>query len=126
MFTGLIETIGAVRVLEQRGEGARLQLGTSLATELSLGESLAVNGCCLTVTDLKEQWVSFDLLGETLVRTNLGALNEGSRVNLERALRADGRFGGHFVPGDKERICNYASIFRKRGPATLSKRDPSR
>ena len=113
MFTGLIETIGAVRVLEQRGEGARLQLGTSLATELSLGESLAVNGCCLTVTDLKEQWVSFDLLGETLVRTNLGALNEGSRVNLERALRADGRFGGHFVQGHMDTTAEVISAGRK-------------
>ena len=113
MFTGLIETIGAVRVLEQRGEGARLQLGTSLATELSLGESLAVNGCCLTVTDLKEQWVSFDLLGETLVRTNLGALNEGSRVNLERALRADGRFGGHFVQGHMDTTAEVISAEKK-------------
>ena len=113
MFTGLIETIGAVRVLEQRGEGARLQLGTSLATELSLGESLAVNGCCLTVTVLKEQWVSFDLLGETLVRTNLGALNEGSRVNLERALRADGRFGGHFVQGHMDTTAEVISAGRK-------------
>jgi riboflavin synthase len=100
MFTGLIEALGTVRALEQRGEGAaRLMLETSLASELLLGESLAVNGCCLTVTSTENGVVSFDLLGETLARTNLGVLRPGSRVNLERALRADGRFGGHFVQG---------------------------
>jgi len=99
MFTGLIEAIGRVRALEGRGDASRLILETPLARELSLGESLAVNGCCLTVTSKEEGVVSFDLLGETLARTNLGALTPGSRVNLERALRADGRFGGHFVQG---------------------------
>lgn len=98
MFTGLVESLGTVRSLKRRGDAARLTLETSLAGELSLGESLAVNGCCLTVTD-KEDGASFDLLLETLNRTNLGTLQPGSRVNLERALRADGRFGGHFVQG---------------------------
>lgn len=99
MFTGLVEAIGSVRALEGRGDASRLILETLLAPELSLGESLAVNGCCLTVTSKEEGVVSFDLLGETLARTNLGALAAGSRGNLERALRADGRFGGHFVQG---------------------------
>ena len=99
MFTGLIEAVGTVCSLEERGDAARLILETPLARELSLGESLAVNGCCLTVTSKGEESVSFDLLGETLSRTNLGMLKPGSRVNLERALRADGRFGGHFVQG---------------------------
>jgi riboflavin synthase len=99
MFTGLVEALGRARVLEARGQGARLILETPLAAELSLGESLAVNGCCLTVTLREEGVVSFDLLSETLACTNLGALVPGSRVNLERALRADGRFGGHIVQG---------------------------
>ena len=100
MFTGLIEALGTVRALEQRGEGAaRLMLETQLASELLLGESLAVNGCCLTVTSAENGVIAFDLLGETLARTNLSTLRSGSRVNLERALRADGRFGGHFVQG---------------------------
>lgn len=99
MFTGLIESVGSVRALERRGEGARLILETSLASELALGESIAVNGCCLTTTTSTSETVSFDLLGETLACTNLGTLKTGSRVNLERALRADGRFGGHFVQG---------------------------
>jgi riboflavin synthase len=99
MFTGLVESIGSVRSLERRGDAARLTLETPLAPELSLGESLAVNGCCLTVTATDGGSASFDLLGETLARTNLGGLAPGVRVNLERALRADGRFGGHFVQG---------------------------
>ena len=98
MFTGLVEAVGTMRSLEHRGDAAWLTLETPLASELHLGESLAVNGCCLTVTG-KEDGVAFDLLAETLNRTNLGALQPGSRVNLERALRADGRFGGHFVQG---------------------------
>jgi len=99
MFTGLIEAVGTVSVLEARGnDAARLVLDLPYAGELSLGESVAVNGCCLTVTG-KEGVISFDLLMETLNRTSLGDLKAGSRVNLERALRADGRFGGHFVQG---------------------------
>jgi len=99
MFTGLIESLGTVTTLERRGDdAARLVLGATFAGELALGESVAVNGCCLTVTG-KEGGISFDLLVETLNRTNLGYLKPGARVNLERALRADGRFGGHFVQG---------------------------
>lgn len=99
MFTGLVESIGRVRSLDRRGDAARLTLETPLAAGLSLGESLAVNGCCLTVTSTEGDSACFDLLGETLARTNLGRLVPGTRVNLERALRADGRFGGHFVQG---------------------------
>jgi riboflavin synthase len=99
MFTGLVESIGRVRSLDRRGDAARLTLETPLAAGLSLGESLAVNGCCLTVTSTDGDSACFDLLGETLARTNLGGLAPGDRVNLERALRADGRFGGHFVQG---------------------------
>jgi riboflavin synthase len=99
MFTGLVESIGRVRSLDRRGDAARLTLETPLAAALSIGESLAVNGCCLTVTSTDGDSACFDLLGETLARTNLGGLAPGARVNLERALRADGRFGGHFVQG---------------------------
>jgi len=105
MFTGLVEAVGTMRSLEHRGDAARLTVETRLASELHLGESLAVNGCCLTVTG-KEDYVAFDLLAETLNRTNLGALQPGSRVNLERALRADGRFGGHFVQGHIDTTAN--------------------
>ena len=115
MFTGLVEAMGSVRSLDKRGDGARLTLETPLAEQLQLGESLAVNGCCLTVTDSVNGTVAFDLLGETLERTNLGALAHGARVNLERALRADGRFGGHFVQGH---IDTTAEVISAQGTGT--------
>jgi riboflavin synthase len=99
MFTGLVETTGQVRSLDARDEQARLTLAIPFADELSLGESVAVNGCCLTVDALEPGHASFDLLAQTLRVTSLGALEAGSVVNLERALRAGDRFGGHFVQG---------------------------
>ena len=113
MFTGLIEAIGTVNALEPRGdEPARMVLDAPFARELALGESVAVNGCCLTVTG-KEGVISFDLLMETLNRTSLGDLKAGSRVNLERALRADGRFGGHFVQGHVDTTAEVLAAERK-------------
>jgi riboflavin synthase len=97
MFTGLVEAMGMV----ERGAGvSRLRVRAGgMAETCSVGESVAVNGCCLTVVEVKEGRVDFDLLEETLRRTNLVMLGAGDRVNLERALRADGRVGGHFVQG---------------------------
>lgn len=99
MFTGLVEAIGTVRTLEARGEQARLTLDIPFAAELALGDSVAINGCCLTVAVSDAAGVAFDLLAQTLRVTSLGVLREGSVVNLERALRAGDRFGGHFVQG---------------------------
>lgn len=99
MFTGLVETTGRVRSLERRGEQARLSLEIPFAGELEMGESVAVNGCCLTVAAMDPGGADFDLLAQTLAVTSLGDLTEGSVVNLERALRAGDRFGGHFVQG---------------------------
>lgn len=113
MFTGLVESIGIVRALEQRGDAARLVLDVPFSGELTLGESVAVNGCCLTVTATMNETASFDLLGETLNRTNLGTVAPGARVNLERALRADGRFGGHFVQGHVDTTSEVVSAQKK-------------
>lgn len=99
MFTGLIEATGSVRSLELRGEQARLVIDVPFANELTSGESVAVNGCCLTVTEYDESSASFDVLKQTLDVTSLGQLSEGCLVNLERAMLAGGRFGGHFVQG---------------------------
>ncbi|TAE77250.1 MAG: riboflavin synthase [Verrucomicrobia bacterium] len=99
MFTGLVEAIGQVRSIERLGEQARLSLQIPFAAELTMGESVAVNGCCLTVAALDPEGASFDLLSQTLAVTSLGDLRPGSIVNLERALRAGDRFGGHFVQG---------------------------
>jgi riboflavin synthase len=99
MFTGLVESTGTVVSLESRGDQARLTLDLPFQTELALGDSVAVNGCCLTVAELAANGVSFDILTQTLRVTSLGELQTGSTVNLERAMLATARFGGHFVQG---------------------------
>ncbi len=100
MFTGIVEGTG--QFLERRAGPAssRLRLAVGeLSQGVQLGDSIAVNGCCLTVAEIGEHELSFDLLHETEQRTNLCALSERSRVNLERAMAANGRYGGHFVTG---------------------------
>jgi riboflavin synthase len=100
MFTGLVEETGDLFALERSGDGARLTVRASLISrDVRLGDSVAVNGCCLTVTAQDGEALAFDLLGETLARTNLGQLAPGAPVNLERALAAHARLGGHFVQG---------------------------
>ncbi len=99
MFTGLVETVGTVVSLEARGEQARLTLGIPFAAELALGDSVAINGCCLTVAEFVSEGTAFDLLAQTLRVTSLGGLTGGSIVNLERAMMVGDRFGGHFVQG---------------------------
>jgi riboflavin synthase len=100
MFTGLVEETGELLALERSAAGARLCLRAPLVTgDVHLGDSVAVNGCCLTVTAHEGQTLTFDLLEETLARTDLGALKSGAPVNLERALAAHARLGGHFVQG---------------------------
>ncbi|HRX55592.1 MAG TPA: riboflavin synthase [Verrucomicrobiales bacterium] len=99
MFTGIIETCGTVRDLIPVATGAKLVVGAPFAGALEIGESVAVNGVCLTVTERDEATMSFDLLAETLAVTNLGDLTPGARVNLERALAANARLSGHFVQG---------------------------
>ena len=99
MFTGLVEEVGRVRSLERRGEQARLELGASFSGEVALGDSVAVNGCCLTVAEMTDGGMFFDVLAQTLEVTSLGGLEAGSAVNLERALRVGDRLGGHLVQG---------------------------
>jgi len=99
MFTGLVEATGSVLSLESKGEQARLTLVIPFAAELALGDSVAINGCCLTVANLAPGGVSFDLLAQTLRVTSLGGLAAGSIVNLERAMMVGDRLGGHFVQG---------------------------
>jgi riboflavin synthase len=100
MFTGLVEETGRLVSLAVVGEVTRLTLDAwGVADGVRIGESIAVNGCCLTVTTIDGSRLGFDLLQETLARTNLGAAKPGARLNLERAMPADGRYGGHFVTG---------------------------
>jgi riboflavin synthase len=99
MFTGLIESVGEIADVETYESGLRVRVRTSLAAELTAGESLAVNGVCLTVTGVADGRVQADIGPETARVTTLGSTRPGRRVNLERAMRADSRFGGHFVQG---------------------------
>jgi len=100
MFTGLIEEVGSVVAMGARDHGTELQIAApGTAKHVNPGESVAVNGCCLTLTSYRNNLLTFDLLEETIARTNLHDLRQDSPVNLERALPADGRVGGHFVQG---------------------------
>ena len=100
MFTGLVIETGELLSLERTGASARLTLRAPLTgPRAEIGDSIAVNGCCLTVTVRDGARVSFDLLAETLRVTNLGALSPGEKVNLEPALGAGAKLGGHFVQG---------------------------
>jgi len=100
MFTGLVEEVGVCRSIVRVEGGARLLVaGAVVSPGVEVGDSIAVNGCCLTVTSHSGTDLGFDLLDETLRCTNLGELQDNSRVNLERPLAAGGRLGGHFVQG---------------------------
>jgi len=100
MFTGLVEGTGRVSALKSLKGATSLTIDAGpLAKGAVLGDSVAINGCCLTVTSIDNSQLAFDLLAATLACTNLGQLSPGSVVNLERALPAQGRYGGHFVTG---------------------------
>src|SRR5262245_41280356 len=99
MFTGLVEAVVMIGENESRHGGARHHIESPLAGELALGDSLAVNGVCLTATTLSPSRVTADVGPETMRVTTVGALAPGGVVNLERPLRADSRMGGHFVQG---------------------------
>jgi riboflavin synthase len=114
MFTGLVEKTGVLRDFTDTPEGRRLRISAP-GLEVALGDSVAVNGCCLTVAEILPEALRFDLLGETLARTNLGDLAPGSRVNLERALAANARLGGHFVQGHIDDTARVLAV-REQGP----------
>lgn len=100
MFTGIIEEMGTVKALRRSGEAARLSIGAAKVLEgTQLGDSICVNGVCLTVVEFGNNTFSADVAVETLRVTNLGELAAGSRVNLERALQLSARIGGHLVSG---------------------------
>jgi riboflavin synthase len=110
MFTGLVESVGEVLEAKPTAAGVRLRVAAPIAGELALGDSLAVNGVCLTVVAADAREVSADVGPETLRVTTLGGLARGSVVNLERPLRADGRFGGHFVQGHVDAIGHIEAL----------------
>lgn len=100
MFTGLVEEVGTIRSVAPVGEGARVTIeATTVLGDVEMGASIAVNGCCLTVVEWGDDWWAADAVPETMDRTNLGGLQPGDPVNLERPLAANGRYGGHVVQG---------------------------
>jgi riboflavin synthase len=99
MFTGLVQDLGSVRTVENEPAGSRLEIETALAAEISEGDSVAVNGVCLTATSVADGAFRADVMAETLRRSSLGPLEQGDPVNLELPLRPADRLGGHFVQG---------------------------
>ncbi len=100
MFTGIIEEIGTIERIRQTGQAIVLQIAAkTILTDVHLGDSIAVNGVCLTVTSFTNSSFTVDVMPETVKATSLQSLKQGSSVNLERAMSANGRFGGHFVSG---------------------------
>lgn len=110
MFTGIIEDVGRIEAFENAGTGARARIAARFAKELVLGESVAVDGCCLTVTRADGASFDADLSAETLARTSFGAAGVGTRVNLERSLAANARLGGHIVQGHVDGVGSVASV----------------
>ena len=114
MFTGIIEEIGTVRRIERGAAGARLTIAAKTVLEgTRLGDSIATNGVCLTVVSLTSDSFSADVMAESLRRSNLGALQTGSPVNLERAMPLNGRFGGHIISGHIDGTGTIASQKRE-------------
>ncbi len=121
MFTGIVEELGVVIARD----GGRFRFGASVVVEdAKVGDSIAVNGCCLTVVEVGDGWWEADAVDETLRRTNLDGLQPGDRVNLERPMRGDARFGGHLVQGHVDavgEVVDPAPQLRVRMPRELTR-----
>jgi riboflavin synthase len=120
MFTGLIEEVGSVVAVRASDGGTQLQISAPhIAEKIRSGDSIAVNGCCLTLSSQHGDQLTFDLLDETIARTNLRTLRRDAQVNLERALSAEGRFGGHFVQGHIDCTSRIFAFQESRGDHRL-------
>jgi riboflavin synthase len=129
MFTGIVEEIGRLADIERSGSGAdaaaRLHVACRTVVEdAAIGDSIAVDGCCLTVTTLTDDGFTADLMAETLRATALGDLEVGAAVNLERAMRADARFGGHLVQGHVDAVGEVVDRDERAGTVFLTVRAP--
>jgi riboflavin synthase len=110
MFTGLIADLGTVAAIEAGPDGARLRISTALGAEISAGDSVAVNGVCLTATASDGEGFEAEAMNQTLALTSLGKLGSGDRVNLEPAMRAGERLGGHLVQGHVDGTAEVTSV----------------
>jgi riboflavin synthase len=105
LFTGLVEEKGVVKQLKQLGNASDISIeGPLVSSDVSIGDSIAINGCCLTVVSIEAATLTFQAGSETLARTNLGGLETGSFVNLERSLQVGQRMGGHYVSGHVDAV----------------------
>jgi len=121
MFTGIIQQVCTVKALSKSGDSAALTVDLGqLANESKIGDSIAINGVCLTVIKLAGILVTFDVSSETLAESTIGKLTPGSKVNIELALRADDRFGGHFVLGHVDGSAIIKKIEKKTDFATFT------
>jgi len=113
MFTGIIEEVGKVVKIEQRGENRRITIeAATTPKQLGVGHSIAVSGVCLTALDIKPNTFCADLAPETWARTSFSRMHQGARVNLELPMKADGRFGGHFVQGHVDGVGKLIELER--------------
>lgn len=110
MFTGLIQDIGSVESVKAGAEGARLRIATSLASEIATGDSVAVDGVCLTATAVDANGFEIEAMNQTLTVTALGGLEAGDRINLELAMKASDRLGGHIVQGHADGVAEALSV----------------
>jgi riboflavin synthase len=110
LFTGLIEDLGTVEQLDRTDDGARLRITTELAGELSLGDSVAVNGCCLTATAVDGDHFETEAMNQTLKVTALDSVEQGAKVNLELAMKVGDRLGGHIVQGHVDGVGSVSSV----------------
>ncbi|SFC55562.1 riboflavin synthase [Tropicimonas isoalkanivorans] len=125
MFTGIVTDIGDVRVLERRGD-LRARIGTSYDMQtVAVGASIACSGVCLTVVDRGTDWFDVDISAETVSKTNIGAWVEGSRVNLERALRVGDELGGHIVSGHVDGVAEVVAMAEEGDSTRMTFRAPS-
>ena len=121
MFTGIVEEVGKIVSINQQGLKSQITLTGHLVLEdLKLGDSLAVNGVCLTVSKLIHQTIQLDVMEETLTKTTLGQLKSGHSVNLERAMPAMGRFGGHYVSGHVDAIGKISDLKKLPGSILMT------
>lgn len=120
MFTGIVQTVGHVQTIRHKGSSSSLRIALGeLSEEIAQGDSVMVNGTCLTATDLTNAEWEFDVSSETLKRTTLGNLRRGEGVNIELAMRPTDRFGGHFVSGHVDGIGRIVSLREKPGETRL-------
>jgi riboflavin synthase len=110
VFTGLVEDLGKVVSVEANDDGAVVTVSSALAAQVGEGDSVAVNGVCLTATRIEGESFAFDVMHESLRRSSLGALDAGSPVNLELALRADARLGGHIMQGHVDGVGSVSAV----------------